>query len=366
MRFFRRIWKSLRVHYEPLVEVRIIRDRLLENYRFFEKRVFPALVAPVLKSNAYGHGLYEVAHIFENENLPFIVVDSYYEALMLRYDGVTVPILVIGFTPLATLQVARSRHTSYTLISIEEARGLAVSLSRPTTLHIKIDTGMHRQGIAPYELEETLSLLAQNPLIYVEGLCSHFADADGVEETFTNAQIKLWNECVALAKQRAPSIRYFHIGNTRGTRFAAQCDANVVRVGIGLFDETLEMRTQIASICEVKIGEKIGYNGTFVASHPMKLATIPVGYYEGVDRRLSNKGSVEVGGVMCPIVGRVSMNITIVDVSSFSDAHIGGSVSVISSDSTKKNSIIQMAKECDTIPYELLVHIPSQLRRIVV
>ena len=128
----------------------------------------------------------------------------------------------------------------------------------------------------------------------------------------------------------------------------------------------LEMRTRITSIHTLRAGESVGYNAAFKAPRDMRIATIPAGYAEGVDRRLSSKGSIVVRGASCPVVGRVSMNITSIDASNVADVHIGDEAVVISSNAADANSVEHIAKLCDTIAYEILVHIPAHLRRVVV
>ena len=150
-----------------------------------------------------------------------------------------------------------------------------------------------------------------------------------------------------------------------------------MRLGIGLYGmnvgierldlrPALEMRTRITSIHTLHAGESVGYNATFKAPQDMRVATIPVGYAEGVDRRLSSKGSILVRGTSCPIIGRVSMNITSLDISNVADVHVGDEVTVISPNAADPNGVEAIADLCGTIPYEILVHIPAHLRRVII
>ena len=128
----------------------------------------------------------------------------------------------------------------------------------------------------------------------------------------------------------------------------------------------LEMKTIITGIKKIRKGDAVGYNNTFVAKEDMTIATIPVGYNEGVDRRLSNKGYMKVSGILCPIIGRVSMNITIIDVSKINGVKIADEVIVLSSNKQDKNSIENITKDCETISYEIAVHIPPHLKRVMI
>lgn len=374
MRNLFRFLRDKRFAYEPLVEVRISKDALLYNLTVFASKVPQWGIAPVLKANAYGHGLVDVARVLEDKpEISFFVVDSYYEALVLRNEGLRTPILVIGYTLTNNILESTLVDVAFTVGSITQLREL-VEKKVHQALHLKIDTGMHRQGIALSDVPIALDLVLKNRSMRIEGVCSHFADADGVDEMFTREQIRRWNEFTKSWRTRIPDTKYYHVSATSGMRFVKDISANVGRLGIGLYGITpnatlkpaLEMKTRITALRTVPKGETVGYNNTWLAKHDTLVATIPVGYYEGVDRRLSNKGFVQVKGAMCPIVGRVSMNMTTVDVTDVADVKEGSEVIVISTHSEDKNSVANIAQTCNTIPYDILVHIPSTLRRTII
>ena len=369
--------RKKRFSYTPLIEVLVYKSAILRNLRTFQELDKRVAVAPVLKSNAYGHGLVEVAKTLDGEDLPFFCVDSYFEALILRNEGIRTPILIIGYTPIATMLENRLPDVAFGVIGMEELRNLTALARSSIVIHLKVDTGMHRHGIAPSELEDAYALIRANKRIVLEGAYSHLADADTPDSTHAAAQIAAWNDVVLRMRAKMPSVKFFHLAATSGSFYAKKIDANVMRLGIGLYGinaslgeldlrPALQMRTRITSVRTVRTGESVGYNATFTATRDMRIATIPAGYAEGVDRRLSNKGELLVGGLACPIVGRVSMNITSIDVSNIADARVGDEVIVISYDPSAPNSVEAMARQCGTIPYELLVHIPAQLRRKVV
>lgn len=373
--FIQKLWRLRARPQSTLIEVRVSKDALLNNYRAF-KNAYGLPVAPVLKSNAYGHGLVEVATILEPEQPPFFVVDSVYEARVLRARGSTIPILIVGYVSPDSIAVNRLRDVAFTVTSLEMLR-LLCGKKVAARVHIKIDTGMRRQGLLPEEMDEAIALLTQSNLL-VEGICSHFADADGPDAVFTNAQIECWNKVVPVWKAAFPRLTWWHIGATAGAAYTKNIDANLVRLGTGLYGfprhasqtftlmPALSLWSTLTGSKTLKQGERIGYNGTFAAPHDMQVVTVALGYYEGVDRRLSNKGSMQVGGVLCPIVGRVSMNITTIDISSCPDAVLGTRVLVFSANPSDDNSLQNLARLCDTTPLELLVGIPQHLRRVVV
>jgi len=367
--------RRFRPYTSTLIEVRVSKDALLNNYRAF-KNAYGLPVAPVLKSNAYGHGLVEVAHILQPEQPPFFVVDSQYEAAVLRSRGIKTPLLIVGYVSPEVIATNQLKDVSFTLTSLEMLR-LVCEKKVAVRVHIKIDTGMRRQGLLLEEVDEAISLLTQSNLV-VEGICSHFADADGQDSGFTNAQIECWNKVVPVWKAAFPNLYWWHIGATAGAAYTKSIDANLIRLGTGLYGfprhisqtftltPALSLWSTLTGNKVLKQGERIGYNGIFAAPHDMQVATVALGYYEGVDRRLSNKGSMQVGGVVCPIIGRVSMNITTIDVSACPEVVLGARVLVFSANPADDNSLYNLARLCDTTPLELLVGIPQHLRRVVV
>jgi alanine racemase len=352
-----------------LIEIRVSRDALLHNYRFFKERTnLP--VAPVLKSNAYGHGLVDVAQVLVSERPPLFVVDSYYEAKLLRSSGIRTPLLVIGYTPTEFIAKNRLRDVSFVVTSLEGLAALVATRAR-AHVHVKLDTGMRRQGLLPEETAQARELLAKSELS-VEGICSHFASADTSPE-FTRTQIAAWNSAVGVWRSTFPNLCYWHIAATFGSDYARECDANLLRIGSGIYGlrapgtrPVLSLSSILTVVKDARPGDLVGYGGTFTVEHPMRLATVPVGYFEGVDRRLSSRGTFLVEGVLCPIVGRVSMNMTTIDVSNCLEPKLGVPVSIISDNPSDPNTLERWGELCDTTPLELAVHIPPHLRRVIV
>ncbi|GMU73939.1 MAG: hypothetical protein AMXMBFR44_1380 [Candidatus Campbellbacteria bacterium] len=375
MRSLFRFLRDRRFSYESLVTVEISRERLLGNLDAFADALSPSRIAPVLKANAYGHGLLEIAHIIDgHSHVSFLVVDSYFEALQLRNEHVRSPILVIGHTLSRNIQRNNMRGIAFTVGSLSQLRDLA-HMHVAVGVHLKFDTGMHRQGIMPDELEDAVHIAQKNPNLRIEGVCSHLADADGADTEMTEKQIAVWNDIVKRWRAAVPQTKHYHLSATAGVRFTKNIDANTGRLGVGLYGvadvipgllPVLSMKTSITGVRTIQEGERVGYNGTWKAQSTTRVATIPVGYYEGVDRRLSNKGFVQVRGIICPIIGRVSMNMTTVNVTDVPDVAEGDDVTVIGQDPAKGNAVAHIAKICDTIPYEILVHLPTTLRRVVI
>ncbi len=362
--------KLIREETNPLITVSISKDALLHNLAQFQNLRPENKVAPVLKSNAYGHGLIEVAHALEDK-ADFFVIDSYFEALALRNEGIRTPLLIIGYVRPETIAASKLKDISYAVSSLEAL----YALKSPCVIHLKMDTGMHRQGIIPEDLTATFQYIKNNKKINFEGICSHLADADNPDRTYTDKQILLWNSIVERAKKEFSSLEYIHLSNSYGHTYANKIQANTSRLGIGLYGladingldlkPALEMKTILTNVKRIKKGDPVGYNGTFTAPQDMTIATIPVGYCEGLDRRLSNKGFVKVKGKETPIIGKISMNIATIDVSALKDAKIGDEVQVISPIKSDKNSIYSMTQLGDAITYELVVKIPREIKRML-
>ncbi|MDR3548870.1 MAG: alanine racemase [Candidatus Pacebacteria bacterium] len=364
--------------HRPLVEVRISRKNLLHNLHAYQEKYPHLTFAPVLKSNAYGHGLAVIARLLDKENIAFFMVDSYYEARTLRRAGVRSRIVIMGYVRPEEIASSKLRDIDYGIVDIEQLRELARIAHKPLRIHLKIDTGMHRQGILPTDLDDAIKLIKSQPSLRIAGICSHFADADNsVSDEHTRLQVSTWNEAAKELLLQFPSIEYRHIAATKGVAFGDATHTNVGRIGIGLygFDTSpdgstelkpvLEMRSLITSIRGVPTGDFVGYNATFVAQKPLCIATVPVGYFEGIDRRLSNVGSLQVAGEAAGLAGRVSMNMCSINVTDLPEVKRGDVVTVISRNRDDDNSVERMAELANTTPYVILAHLPQHLKRVV-
>lgn len=359
----------------PLINITISRKALLHNIGEFKRFAPNGQIAPVLKSNAYGHGINVIAKELDKHNFPFFVVDSFFEAKALRNESILTPLLIIGYTNVDTILKNYLKNVNFTITNLDTLKELSEKIDRNISIHIKIDTGMHRQGISVNEIDVSIGIIKSKNKIKLIGISSHLSDADNSDKAFTIDQISLWNNTVKKFRREFPDLRYWHISASSGHIYR-EVNANISRLGIGMYglidlpeldiQPILEMKTIITSIKKIKSGDTVGYNNTFTANRDMIIATIPVGYNEGIDRRLSNKGYIKYDNTFCPILGRVSMNITVIDISKVRNAKIGDEVIIFSSNKSDKNSIINIAKICETITYEIAIHIPQYLKRIMV
>lgn len=369
--------KKRLAHHRSLINVFVSSKNIIHNLNQFRNNYPNLEFTPVLKSNAYGHGLIETAEILKKENKPFLAVDSLFEAKKLRNFGISDKILIIGYAFPEEILNSRFKNFSYFIIDLSQLKALSRNNRKRINIHLKIDTGMRRQGIADSELEKAIDLIKGNKKLNLEGICSHLADAGNENSKFTLKQIEKWNNIVKKFKKEFDSIKYFHLSATSGLKYHNKISANMVRLGIGLYGfnqgldnninlkPALSVKTVVTSVRNLRPGDCVGYNTTFKADKNMEIATIPFGYFEGFDHRLSNKGFVKVRNKFCPILGRISMNITSFDVTNIDNIKAGDEVLVISDNPKDKNSVIEISKICNTIPYIVLAGIHSHLKRII-
>lgn len=359
--------------YSSLNRIEISKRALAANLRTVSEKSKLA-IAPVLKSNAYGHGLREVAKIFDSLRPPFFCVDNIYEGYELMKAGVRTPILIMGYVNPENLK-AKKLPFSYAVYDIQTLRGILKNQPH-AGIHLFVDTGMHREGI-PFPLFE--DFLREMPrTARIEGIMSHLAYGGAPDHPFTRRQVESFNEAVDLLRGWGIDPPWKHIAASSalllaekyGDRLGTLGRAGLSLYGIsdknGVLSPALRFLTTLVQVKTVKKGDRVGYDFSFVAEQDMRIGMLPVGYTDGVDMRLSGKGVVSLRGVPCPIVGKVSMNMTVIDVSGFPEARIGDEVTIYSSEEGTKNSIRECAKMCDAIPYELLVHLHPSTKRVAV
>lgn len=348
--------KKLKRNYRNLLSVHITEDALRHNLNAYRKMCPEQAVCPVLKSNAYGHGLTEVAGVLDAEGAPFFVVDSLYEAYELKKARIKTPILILGYNHPSNLT---SKHPFHFTVSDQADIQTYADLGVP--VHIEIDTGMNRMGIRMEDLNEALKEM-QSRKLNVVGLFTHLADADGENNEYTKMQKDHFRHAIHLVNEAGFRPEWIHIANSAG---AVQCldipEVNMIRLGISLYGyppielpeelmPALEFHSSIVSIRTLKKGEKLSYNCTFEAPKDMQVAVLACGYHEGVPRSLSNKG---------PFLGRVCMN------HCFIEAEVGMQVGDSYPLFTLKGSrsISKIAELANTIPYEILVGLDASVKR---
>jgi len=357
--------------YQPLNIIEISKENLLHNYKVLSSLNRGIKIAPVLKSNAYGHGLMEVARVMDQAGAPFFCVDSIYEAYELLKAEIKTPILIMGYVQPENLKVKKLPF-KYAVSTLDLAE--AINKYQPSSgVHIFVDTGMHREGVLISELPEFLKKLPRN--LKIEGLMSHLASGDRPNDLLTKLQVKHFDRALGVLKDHKINPGYRHLASSDGLISSLpKFSTNIARVGISLFGiashnnlkPVLNFKTQIVQVKKLQKGDRVGYDQTFPAKKEMTIGILPAGYYDGVDRRLSNKGWVIIYGKPCKIIGRVSMNITAIDLSKVTNYPIGQSVTIYSGNPSDPNSIANSAKICQTIPYDLLVKLAPSTKRLII
>ncbi|MBI5414729.1 alanine racemase [Candidatus Peregrinibacteria bacterium] len=366
---------------KTLNRVEILAENILHNFETYKKLLPEKHLFPCLKSNAYGHGITEIVTILKNLDFPYFVVDSYYEALEIQ-KLTKKKTLIIGYNHPENYQYFDFKKIAISVYDLASLKALA-SLKKRIKIHLMVNTGMNREGILLAQIQPLLEVIAHHDFLELEGVFSHFADADDPENSYTDFQMQKFHECLNLLEAKGFCPKYVHFGNSAGVLKIYDERINSYRLGIGLYgycplfsDDALYAKLQnlkpalrvVSTVVHTQFlskGEKVGYNCTFEAQNDMTLGVIPAGYYECIPRSLSNTGFLKIREHFVPIIGRVCMNLTCFDEQN-TNAKVGDEIVVISEKKEDANSIEHIAKACGTIPYEILVKISESIRRKVV
>jgi len=360
--------------------IEVSKSALLHNVDLFA-RFSDKQVIPVLKGNAYGHGIEQVAASLKDRRFPYVAVDGYFEALRVRKVSKQ-PVLVMGAIKPENFSKIKYDHFAFVVQDIETIDALGRT-GKKITVHLECNTGMNRYGAAPAELAELTKRILSYSNLRLEGVMSHLADSDGDDATTVESAVQLYDKCVEAVRTAGGTPTMFHVAQTAGSVKAVSKYATTIRLGIGLYGinpfppnhplhtelkslrPALKFVSTITKVIELKRGDKVSYNYTFTAPKQMRIGILPVGYYEGVNRALSNSGIVSLGKARLPIVGRVCMNHTMIELEG-TRATVGSEVIVYSSDASARNSIDNIAHEHNLFNYNLLTALSSDVRRVLV
>lgn len=372
--------------YKVLNKIMVSGKALTHNYRYFASLNPQAKVCPVLKANAYGHGLTQIAEFVDNQlDAPFICVDSLYEAYELYKKKIKTPIFIMGYTDPNNYKVWKKLPFTFGIGDTESL--LSLNQHQPgARVHIKLDTGMCRLGIREEEVANFIKVLKTCKNLKVEGIFSHLSQADDSRKsTFTANQVKLFKKMVKEFERAGFEFKYKHIQATAGAVILNDPYFNLVRLGIGFYGYSpfsshskegrvlkenlkiaLTLTSRIALIKEIGIGDEVGYGGTYRAKQNERIAILGIGYHDGVSRGLSNKVQFELNGTPCPSVGNICMNMTTVKLPRTVEVQIGDEMTLISPNIDSTCSVYRLANILDTIPYTILTNLHPSTRRLVV
>lgn len=359
----------------------------------------------VIKSNAYGHGLALVANILAEESKKkglvhrsfseggWFGVDSIVEALRLRREGIINPILVLGFTLPTRMEDASREHIHISVSNFDALEFLA-SVRECPGFHLKLDTGMHRQGFLQKDIPRLITTLKKKK-IKPEGVFTHFASAkDAAYPTYTLAQLAEFKESIARLEEAGFSPFVRHAAATGGTLLFPEAHFDMVRVGMGLYGywpsqeskhadvlrgsevskntkplllkPVLTWKTVVTEVKRIPKGSFVGYDLTEMTHRPTTIAVLPIGYWHGYDRGFSGIGEVLVGNARARVLGRVSMDMVVIDVTDIPSVRVGDEVVIIGKQGKEAVDAEDLGRAVGTSPYEVLTRINPLIKRIIV
>ncbi len=370
------------VEMRPTVAV-VDLDAIRFNVRQVLKKVRLARVMAVVKANAYGHGMVEVAKTALDTGADYLAVALVEEGLQLREAGILEPTLVFGgfFPDQAELFV--KYNLDATLYTSENAAALtkaAQLFGRPARVHVKVDTGMGRVGVPWEQAADFVAEVAQNPNLELVGMYTHFATSDERDKTFANLQLERFRLVLKQVESRGISIPIKHAANSGAILDMPESYFDMVRPGIMMYGyypsfETTEsvrlkpamaFRSKVLFVKEVEKGTSVSYGRKFVASHKTTIATIPVGYADGYNRLLTNQGEVLIRGKKYPVAGRVCMDQILIDLGPHAPVRVGDEVLLFGQTPEGEVSVYDICRKLDTIPYEVTCWVSGRVPRIYV
>lgn len=345
----------------------------------------------VVKANAYGHDLETIVRLLGTEGIDHFAVDSVDEAILIRQKNPQARIFVLGYSPLERAEEI-VRHDLIQVIYnpelLDELSKIATKLQTKAKINLKIETGTQRQGIAPKKFDGFLrEIRRKERSVELVSLSSHLANAEDIKSPFTKIQLNNFEESLLEAHRLGFDPEYQHLACSAAAIHNPDTQGTLVRFGIALYGlwpsedlkrsnlvspaaieliPVLSFKTQIAQIKDIPAGTPIGYDGTFRPDRPIRIALLPVGYYDGYPRLLSNNSEVLINGQICRLVGAVCMNMIMVDISTIPNAQVGDTVTLLGRDGMNSITAESLAEKLGTINYEVTTQINPLLRRLVV
>jgi alanine racemase len=343
-------------------------------------------IMAVVKANAYGHGAIPCARMAVDSGADYLGAGVVEEGIEFRQSGLDTPILILGsiFPDEAEDLV---RHDLATIVcTLPLAQTLAKEAgkqNKTVSVHIKVDTGMNRLGVSPESFPGLLDQIRNLPNLKIEGVSTHFASADDEDLSITQAQLKKFQ--AALSCLNEDDIPLIHSSNTSGLFKFSESHFDMVRPGLILygalpspslqavlnekenlnpFQPVMQCKSQVILVKPVAKGQPVSYSGSFKTQRDSLIATLPIGYADGLHRSLSNKMEVLIRGKRAPQIGNICMDMTLIDVTDIQDAQIGDEVVLFGKQGDQVITVEEMATKGDTIPYEILCNVGKRVPRV--
>lgn len=379
--------------------IEISRSALTQNIRSFRTHVGAKTpIMAVVKSNAYGHGLVQIAAIAQETGAAWFGVDNADEGIELRKNGIVKPILVLGYTPDPRLRDCIAHRLSFTVYNMETVRALArlrlhaigphpSRNANAAFVHVKIETGTTRQGVHGDELRKLVRALKKTDGVAIEGVSTHFANIeDTTDHAYADLQMRRFRDGLSILLKEGIDPPWKHAACSAATILFPDTYFNLVRIGISLYGlwpskETLAVakqkrraidllpvmswKTVVAQVKRVKKGTPVSYGLTERVSRNSALALIPVGYWDGYDRGLSNNGTILIRGRRCKVIGRVCMNMFVADATDVPGLRVGDEVVLLGSQRKERITAEDIASKIGSINYEVVTRVNPYIHRIV-
>lgn len=369
--------------------VEISLSRLIRNLREIKRLVAPSAVMAVVKANAYGHGLVKVARALASE-ADWFGVDQINEALELRRGGIKKPILIMGYTRHVRVEDAVRHDVSFVAYDRATVRAAAQAATKkhPARVHLKIETGLHRQGASVEDALVLAKAMAREPHVIVEGASTHFANIEDTrDDAYAMKQLSRFNGALASLKKIGHEPAWKHAACSAAAILYPDTRFNLSRAGIAMYglwpsqttlvsaqslahspilEPALSWKTVVAQVKHVPRNEPVSYGLTERVKRNSVIAVLPVGYWDGYDRDLSRQGEVLVHGHRCRIIGRVCMNMCVADVTDVPRVRAEDEVVLLGQQNNEEISAEEIAEKIGTINYEILARINPLLKRIFV
>jgi alanine racemase len=363
------------------------------NLKEFRRRVGPEVeIGAVVKSNAYGHGMIEVSRVVLEAGVTWLCVNNVEEALRLRKAGFSGRVLILGYVPLDALGAVVEHHLRpvvYNRETLERLDSLATEAGVTVLVHLKIETGTHRQGVDEADVPAFVERIVASRGLRLEGASTHFANIeDTTDHSYAARQITTFTRVIERIRASGLDVPVVHAACSAATLLFTRTHLDLARLGIALYGiwpskETyvsclergkpaldlrpaLTWKTRVAQVKTVAEGGYLGYGCTFRTTRESRIAVLPIGYHEGYDRDLSNVAHVLVRGRRAPVRGRVCMNMTLIDVTDVPGVALEDEVVLLGTQGDEQLRAEQLADWCGTIPYEILARIHPGLPRVVV
>lgn len=359
----------------PFAEINL--NAISENLNTIKKLSKNKPLIAVVKADAYGHGAVEVSRRLSAEGVEYLAVAFSEEAKELRTANINSPVLIL-------FETAINDIFRYNLTPVVCDRKIAAALSKEAIkknakikIHIKIDTGMGRMGITGDNAIKEILEIANLKGIVIEGIMSHFSDSDISDSDFTNIQIERFNAIKNELRKNGLRIKMFHIANSAAIANFPESHFSAVRPGLMIYGYSsmqkteikklipaMTVKTKILALRRLSAGTPVSYGRTFITRRKSIIGVIPVGYADGFFRRLSNRAEVIVRGRRVPVVGRVCMDLTMIDLTDLKGVKPEDEVIIIGSHGNELIDASEVASWADTIPYEVLTSLGNRARRI--